>query len=303
MLRKAAPLLLLALGCFPVPAQAQVKLEWKPQEKFYVDFVSNELGTATLFGAETKTTKGFKILFCVKVLKRNADKSLLIEQVIESLKGTTSKGSGKEEEIRGLDVMVGTALHLTLDDKMNIIKLDGLDAMLEKVFAKDKEAKKHRKTVLVLLEGMLRVWASEVFLPLPQKPAKKGAEWEHQASFGLGPLGTMLMKKKLVFEGQETVNGRELAKIGISAKPEFAAPKDDKDSPLPFKVLKVKVRSSDYKGTLFFDAAAGRPSHSKAKANWETTMTLLKNGKEFEGDSKVERTITIRVHTKKPAEK
>jgi hypothetical protein len=302
MLRNTVPLLVLFLGCFPGPAQAQVKLEWKPQEKFYVELVTNEHGTTKVSGKEGTKTQKLRVVLAVKVVKRNQDKSLLVEQTVESIKASQTKGKIEREDA-GLAPLVGTSQQLTFGPKMKITKLEGIDTLLDKIIGMDKRAEKQRKLITTAMTALFRYWAGETFVALPPKPAKEGDKWEQETGFAFEPLGTFLIKKQLAYQGKETLMGRELDKIAVTGKLSYTAPKGDDDDVLPFKLVKLNTKTTDYKGTIYFDAKAGRLSHLDAKMNYEFSMTLSVDGKEIDGEVKSEHSVKIVVHTKKPAEK
>src|SRR5208282_1570506 len=92
---------------------------------------------------------------------------------------------------------------------------------------------------------------------LPDRPVSKGDTWQRETKDALGPLGSLSRINHYSYEGTETVDGRSLEKVGLTARVTYTPP-DDKAFPGSFVVKSGKLEAENVKGTLFFDAAAGR---------------------------------------------
>ena len=95
--------------------------------------------------------------------------------------------------------------------------------------------------------------------PMPKDPVKPGATWTNSSATDVPPLGKMISDVKLTYVGPAEVEGKKLERIdmAISMKIEPAAG----------AAAMVSLKDQNAKGTLYFDTAAGRISHSEIEQN------------------------------------
>lgn len=295
MVRQVALLGVLVLGILAAPARGQAPLQWKFPDKFYIEFKTDYQQTIKVLGQELKESQDIALILAVTVQERKPDGSVVLDQKVEWVKAVKDDGTGKQED-PALRAMEGESVRITLDPKMNVVALAGADRIARKLGARKAD---ERKLLQTIFDGFFRFWASESFVPVPEKPVKKGDVWRQDASMGFGPLGTMVLKKQLRYEGNESVGGKDLEKITATADFDYQVPKE-KVPGLPFTIDKVAIKSGDYKATLHFDVKAGRLVASEVKMANDLSMTMTIEGQKIDAEGDRQQRIFVRILDRNP---
>lgn len=295
MLRRCAVGVLLVLGGLTGPVQAQVQLEWKLQENepIYLETTSNFKRTIKAFNKETKDDIDQTIVLSY-TLKEKKDKELVLEQKLVSLK---VKGAADKETAKAIELVQGAVFTLTVKPNMEIVKLEGYDKLVEKIANNDAELAKVVKAILT--EETMKKSAHEALAFLPAEAVKPGDRWDRQIKESLGLLGNLVRNSSYTYDSSAKVEDRAVEKILVTATATYTLPAGNEDA--PFRVTQGKIDVPSIKGTLYFDAAAGRLVMSEMKMSLKGALTVTVGGNAIPHE--VQQDVTTRTTLLKEAPK
>lgn len=92
---------------------------------------------------------------------------------------------------------------------------------------------------------------------LPTDPVKKGDSWTTQTESPVPRLGKMVSDVTFTYAGPEQVDGKTLERIDLEIALKLAPKEENAATP------NITLKDQKSSGTLYFDNAAGRLSHSK----------------------------------------
>jgi hypothetical protein len=287
-------LLLLAAAA---PAAAQTKLEWKFNEgdKFYQETTTVLNQTLKVMDQQIKQDMENTTVASFSVLKKNADGSLVVEQKIESIKSKNTGGVAPVGNI--FRQMEGTTFRITFSPKMEITKFEGYNELIKKIGGDDAAVGKLIRSMMS--EETLKHSVEEAFRFLPDGPVSKGATWQRKQAVPLGPLGNLNATNTYTYDGPATLDGKTLEKISFAPSITYQAPKGDVAG-LPFQITAGNMKAEDAKGTMYFDAAAGRLVQSETKMRLKGSLTVSASGQKMTMDLDQEQTSKIRITTTNP---
>ena len=125
---------------------------------------------------------------------------------------------------------------------------------------------------------------------LSEKPEKT---WTREYVAPLGPLGDMTIKNVYKDDGTDTVNGKTVQKITFNSSLSYAAPNAQTPAVAQsaFRVVKGELKGSDQnRGTIHFDAGAGRLLDANQKIQLSGKMFLLISGTKVDAEITQEQT-------------
>lgn len=288
----------LAAGVLALPAWGQERLAWKLKEgdKFYVETVSTFRQTMKLPDKDQKSVEKeisqeieYTTLLGFRVLKKNADGGAVVEQTVESMKFKNANSVLQTDE-----KVQGATLTFTLSPRGEVSDFKGYEELLKRIAGEDASMLKALRTVMS--QKAVEDWTRELFAFLPASPAKT---WERVHEAKLGPLGDLSIKTVYALEGKESVGGKAAEKISLASTVEYKQPAAQES--LAVRVLKADLKVEDAKGTIHFDADAGRLVDSAMALKLKGTLTLEVNGVKLEADVQQEQTVKARVLAEKPA--
>ncbi len=160
----------------------------------------------------------------------------------------------------------------TLNDKMEVTKLEGYDKFLD-ALAGDNAAQKQMMKAMMPQTAMKQMF-SQTFLIGPAKPIAIGGTWDRKIAVALGPIGNTESKEVLKLT---SVKG-DLATITAKGELSFKPGDDDGDSGLPFKITKADLKADKFTGTHTFDMKTGRMTESKVDMDMSGSMTISAAG-------------------------
>lgn len=296
MLRSKCVAVVLVLGGLVAPAQAQVNLQWKLKEgdQFYLEEVSNAKQNMKVMGQEVKQDQTVTTIFLITVVKKNADGSMVLEQKFESMKTEVVGGPPRDNIDKQIQ---GGTVRLHVSPKMEVTKLEGYDELVQKVVGNDAKAQQMFK--LMMSDDTLKKKLAEQFEFVPGMAVKPGDKWQRKAELSLGPIGVMKIERDFTYEGADMLGGKKLDKIAMTGVGSYALPKGDGGG-FPFKVTKGELKIDGMKGTIHFDAAAGRLVQAEAKTNMKGALTISTMGADVEMDMVVDSNMRLRVLDKPP---
>jgi hypothetical protein len=106
-------------------------------------------------------------------------------------------------------------------------------------------------------ESAIKQVIEQSILELPEGTVADGATWSKKLENKLGPIGTQKFDTTLTFEGAESRDGLELAKIATKTEMTFE-PNADSDVD-----IEMEVTEQEGAGNVLFDTKAGRVIESK----------------------------------------
>jgi hypothetical protein len=292
MLRRCWPgALLLLVVAFPAAADdAAVKLEWKFKkgDKFFVknDSTVKQTMRTPALNKELKLETEQTTVFSVTVQDVTSDKSAVLEYKIESSSAKTSTAGGAaaaDERLQQL--LAGATFTVTLGPKGEVTKFEGYDGLVKKFAGDDKNAEKVVRAVLS--EAELKARATDALGFLPDGPVKLDtptAKWERKGmTLPFGPLGSFEVDRRYTYVGPaKAPSGKAQEKIEFQADAKYSPPakaeKRDGTPALPFQVSKADLKAENFKGTIFFDAAAGRLGSAEWTLNLKGPVTFTGQG-------------------------
>jgi hypothetical protein len=120
---------------------------------------------------------------------------------------------------------------------------------------------------------------------LPKNPVKKGESWSQKIEMKQPPLGVMRMNNTYTYQGPEERSGASLEKIDVKT--------DMSIEPIENAAaqFEIKVKSSEMKGTIYFDNKAGRIAETKM--NQKMAMEINAMGNIIE--SAVDQTVSLKL--------
>jgi len=287
-------LTLLALGGLSLQAQGQTKLEWKftEGEKFYTEEISDQKQQISVAGQDIKmSTKTTNITSYT--VKRVAGNAVTIEMKIENVEVKTDNnmfGGGMEKM---QEKMQGATFTFTLDGG-TVTKFSGHEEFLKKLADGDEMMAKFGK--MIFTEDMLKKGIEEAFTNLPTRAVSRGDKWNKDRSLPMGPLGNIKLKNEYTYKGSEP-DGELLTFTGTLS---WMAPKDGAGFGDMFKISKADFKSDNVRGSVVFDAKAGRLVRSSNSMTMSGTMTIDVMGNEIEMSMTQDTASTMRVLRKNP---
>jgi hypothetical protein len=294
---------ILTLALSVLPVHAQVQMEWKLKEgdKLFLETVSTLKQQMRTQGKEMKQDQELTTVFALTVEKKNPDNTIVLEQKLEALtvKNAVGLAAGTDEKFN--QQLVGAVFKVTLNPKGEVVKIEGYEDLLKKLAGDDANARKAVQSIKP--EELFKVSVSEAFGFLPDKPVKTGDSWERETTRSLGPLGSIVSKRKYSYDGSETVEGKPLEKISFTATTTYNPPKAGEPTSLEFQVAKADIKVEDVKGTFLFDATAGRLVQSEMGLKMKGTVVIVVKGTNLDTEAVEEQTIKMRVLDKNPAAK
>ena len=289
MLRRGVVALSLAMALVGALVQAQTPLAWKFQKDdgFRYEMTSTVKQTLKLLDKDGKPEGKdivqditYTIVMSYKVLDASADGNVVLENKVDSMKFKNTIAAANT--IAADPKVEGATFKITLNAKREVTALDGYEAFLKRMAGDDANMLKTLQAVLPK-EYFMRT-AREAFGFLPDKPEKT---WTRDLLSPLGPLGDLSVKNTYKDEGVETQNGKPLQKITFDSAVIYSPP--NAQSPQlqqsPFRVVKGKLdRTDKNKGTILFDAQAGRIASMNTDITLKGTMSLVISGTKIDAD-------------------
>ena len=289
MLRRGLLALSLAMALVVAAVQAQTPLAWKFQkdDTFRYEMTSTVKQTLKLLdkdgkpeGKEIVQDITYTIVMSYKVLDATAEGNVVIENKVDSMKFKNTMAA--PNTIAADPKLEGATFKFTLNAKREVTALDGYEAFLKRMAGEDTNVLKTLQAV-VPKEFFMRT-AREAFGFLPEKSEKT---WTRDLVTPMGPLGDLAVKNTYKDEGVETQNGKPLQKITFDSAVIYSPPnaQTPQVQQSPFRVVKGKLdRTDKNKGTILFDAQAGRMAAMNTDITLKGSMSLLISGTKIDAE-------------------
>lgn len=293
-MRRRAGLAVMLLAVLAVPARGQVTIEWKFKEgdKLYLQNVTMMKQTVEVLGQRTPMSMTNTTVSSFTVIKKNAD-GVVLRQEIEDQK-IQAEGPTAAQQERMAQLMKGTKLTFTLDNKGRITKTEGYEDLVKRLSEGNDETAKVLR--IMFSEDTLRQGVQEAFAFPPGKPVNKGDSWQNKMSISMGPLGQFGADQTYTYEGQ----AKGGASISMKGEFRFLPAKDDGGGVLPFRVTKANIATKRAKGSVLFDTDAGRMVSQDFDVHLTGPMTISVMGQEAELNMDMEMNVKLAWTDKKP---
>lgn len=294
--------LALAVGCvmtLATEAQAAKALTWKFKQGETFDYAM-KLDTDILIeanGAEFDVTNSQ--IFDIKWDVKNVDDKGIAEvtQTIDRIQlkvntpftGEFSWDSSGSEEPAGqmweslgpvMKAMLGKEFSMKISPAGEISELK-LPEDLSKALGEERGAR------MMMGGGMsedaIKMMIARAVASFPADEVDSSKPWTQDFEVKMGNFGKQQTKATYTYEGQESVDGKDLDKIGVKMDTSLELA-DDSDVD-----IEMEITEQDAQGTIYFDAGAGRLV--KSKVVQKMTMEGAAMGSEF--TQELESTTTV----------
>jgi hypothetical protein len=296
-MRIACAFVALTLGAAAAGAQDSVTLKWKLDEgtSFYSKNVTDMDMSMGIMGMNIDLQMKITAVQRMKVLsaKPGATKvEMTIQAMDMEVKGLP--GGGGIPGLGGLtDKVKGATITATLDDKLNVTKIEGYDKFLDKLAGDDEAVRKQMKQQFS--EASVGQMFSQVFAFAPDKAVKVGETWTRSEKMPAAGLEASVKQK---FKLDSVKDG--VAKIGLTGDLSFKAGNAFPGLPEGIAVDKFDMKAEKFAGTLLFDTKAGRLTENKTDMDLDGSMTLAAMGQKIEMTMKIKAKQTATVTDKNP---
>jgi len=285
----------LALATPPAQAQEAVSLKWslKEGDTFYAKSVANMDMQMMVMGQDINLT--MKVI-SVQRFKVTAVKSgnTTIEMTILDMSMDAGGLPGGIPGLAGLgDRVKGAMLTATLNEEMEVTKLQGYDKFLDKLAGGDDAVRKQMQGQFS--EATVGQMVSEVFSFGPAKPVKVGDTWTRSQKIPAGGFEASV-KQKYKLEGVSD----GVAKVGLTGDVMFKAGGALPGLPPGVEVTKFEMKADKFTGTLMFDTKTGRLTENKQDMVMTGSMTISAMGQKVDVTMKIKVQQTATVTDKNP---
>lgn len=289
MLRRGVLALVLAAGLVGVSAQGQTPLAWKfkKDDVFRYETVSTVKQSLKLLdkdgkpeGKEIIQDIEYTMVMSYKVLDTTPEGGTVLENKVDSMKFKNASVAGSA--IVADEKLQGATFKITLNPKREVTNLDGYEEFLKKMAGDDSNMLKTLQAVLPK-EALIKS-AREAFGFLPDKPEKT---WTREFITPMGPLGDLAVKNVYKDEGGDQLDGKAVQKITFDSTVIYSPPNAQAPAVAQsaFRVVKGELKRTDQnKGTIFFDAAAGRLAAMNQQIKLKGKMSLLISGTKIDAE-------------------
>ncbi|VTT96415.1 Uncharacterized protein OS=Chthoniobacter flavus Ellin428 GN=CfE428DRAFT_2877 PE=4 SV=1 [Gemmataceae bacterium] len=240
-------------------------LQWKLKEGevFYNKATVTMDQKIEVLGQKVEQKMGIKSVLKFKVKSVKAGETVVemtyVEMTVDApnLPGANAAGNLK-----------GVTFTATLNDKMEVAKLDGYEKFLDAVVGEGAAERKMMKAMMP--QAAVKQMFSQTFLAGPAKPVAVGGTWDRTTAVAMGAMGNVETKEKFTLDA---VKG-DLATLTAKGDLTFKPGDDNGDSGLPFKITKADLKADKYAATHKFDIKNGRVTESKVDMDLSGTMSI-----------------------------
>jgi hypothetical protein len=297
--------LLIAVGAdgAPAPIDRGVRLEWRflADKPFYQKTITETSQKMIVGGNDIAMTQKQTFLSRWVPVRQLPDRSWVVKHTIQSvqvdieLAGNKitfdSSKAGDDSPLSGFfKALVGAELTLTISPRKKVTKVEGREALLQKINKANAPLKPMMEGILS--ESFLKQLADPLFAVLPGKTVKKGERWAEESKMDLGGAGSYAILSSYVFEGPDS-SDKNLGRIAVTQKLTYAAAGPGAGGALPFKVVSTDFKKSEGTGTVWVNLKKGRIERSVLAQQLKGKMTIDIGGMNTEIDIDQKQKVTI----------
>jgi hypothetical protein len=295
----------------PAFGQDSAELKWKfeKDKPFYQTMTTETKQTMKVMGMDIVQNQAQTFIFSWTPKEQDKDKNWVIAQKIEGVKMNIEIGGNKIAYDSTTDTapgnplaeffkaLVGSEFKLTVTPDLKVTKIDGREEFIKKLVQTNQQMEPLLKQILS--EEALKEMADPAFAAFPNKPVKKGDTWKKESKLNMGPIGTYDTTYNYTYEGKEG----KLDKIKVDTTLKYSPPGAGSAGSLPFTIVSADLKSSDAKGTVLFDAAAGRLDSSEMGLKLAGKLTVSIGGMNTDVELNQEQKTTVKTSSDNPAAK
>ena len=276
---------------YPTPGAADTyTLRWQLKEGDVFYTKSNVTSDQTIEVMGQKIEKTIKMDMVIKFAVKSAKPgATVVEMTYLHMK--VDAGDLPGENIR--ERLKGVAFTATLDNKMQVTKLEGYDKLLDAVGGDDEMLKKRVKAMLP--KQTIHQAFGQTFMITPNKPIAVGATWGQSSQYSLGFLGSVDSKRSFKLDSVK----KDIATISVKGQLAFK-PAESADNGVPFRITKADLKPDGYDAACAFDMKLGRIIESTVRLDLSGTMTIRDSGMEVDAKLKQKMTMTSTLSEKNP---
>ena len=281
----------------PAKAQTTLKYKFKEGEKLNYVLEINQKQTINVMGneIETGTTQTMDMTWTVKEAK--GGKAQVVQSVdrlrmkVDSAFGGFEFDSkdGKEPEGQ-IGMLIGPVLNAMAKAEFIVTMTEQGEITETKLSEKLIEAIKSNPLLQQMggsfsEEGMKNLMGQQGGAVLSKDAVKKGETWNTKSEAKTPPLGLTKLNNTYTYQGPEERDGVNVEKVDVKTEMTIE-PLDNADVQ-----FEAKVKSSEVKGTIYFDNKAGRLVGTTT--NTKMSMELNAMGNVF--DMVQDQTVTLKL--------
>jgi hypothetical protein len=280
----------------PVGAQDAVTLKWSLKEgaTFYTKSVTDMDMSMNVLNQSIDLKMKISAVQKLKVLeaKPGATKVEMTMTAMEmAVEGAPGGGIPGLDSIG--DRVKGATITATLNDKMEVTKLEGYEKFLDKLAGDDAAVRKQMKAQFS--EATVGQMFTQVFSFAPDKPVKVGDTWNRTEKMPAAGLeATVKQKYKL----ESVADG--VAKIGLTGDLSFKAGQGFPGLPEGVEVSNFDMKAEKFAGTLKFDTKNGRLTENSTDMDLNGSLTISAMGQKIDMTMKIKAKQTATVTDKNP---
>ena len=241
-------------------------------------------------GADTQTVEQTMAqTTAMKVIAVGADGSATIQQTFEAMRmemttpnGTIVFDSAVKEPpsdpmVAGMAAvltgMVGEAITIVLKPDGEVVKVEGMGRIFERMSAK-LPAEVTNSPMVASLKGALsdegmRRTVEQSFGLFPDKPVATGETWTRTSEVVQPVIGTINTLQTARLQAVETTGGSAMARIGI-----VVAIKQSAEAPAAGAPMKITMGEAKGTGEITFDVTKGRIQRTTMEMDMPMTMAM-----------------------------
>lgn len=293
-------LAMLLISCFmvtawAVPTRGQVAtdgklLRWnmKAGQAFDVVVVQDMKQKQTIGGQEMESSTAMRIEMTWEVTEVDEDGVMSVSQSLDrvSMQAQTPMGeiafdTASDEEPQGMAAMVASTMQPMIGAKF-VQKMNPRGEALAPEVPEGAENGAPGAPSPEMLKQML----SNATLPMPEQAVEDGTTWTDETSTEVPQLGQVTINRTFTYRGEEEQDSRTVAKIDMEMDTTFG------EGGANAMGMKMKVKSQNTEGTLYFDTDAGYLTGSQVNQKMDMTIEAMGQTVDQVQDSTTTTTVT-----------
>jgi hypothetical protein len=291
----AAVIVLVAGLALPAAAQSPLKWKFKKGDQLYLRNTTTTKQTLKALKVETTRNSSVQtVVLGFTVVDVAADESVLLKETIEEVTIKPEKGQQSTES-----AIAGASFTIDISPKGEIRKFDGYKELVAQLAGEDQTVR--QALLATIQEDALKKTVRELFLFLPDTPAKEGMKWEQSVEGPFGALGTLRETRKYQLAGKAERGGKMVDKITFTTDVTYST-EGKKVGDHSYYVIEGKVVADpkNSTGTILFDSSSGRVVEVKSDMKLKGTFAMSISETRVDVETEQEQSTTIEILTEKP---
>lgn len=197
----------------------------------------------------------------------------------------------------GLDLgekLKNVTFTFTIDDKGNVVKLEGYDKFLQALADEDPMTAAMLRSVLP--ESVIRQSFGQTFSLTPDKPLALGESWHRKDKMSLGPLGNAEVNTR--YELKDVRDS--LARLSIGGEMKWTGGDDGMVPKIPFKISDADIKTDKFEGSATFDLNKGRLERAQMTMNLKGSLSFAIMDQKLTMDLKQQMQTVTKIVDKNP---